>query len=46
VLIRVRIDRSQPLAGTAATEEAEPVGFDMARPEGEGTAAESRATAA
>jgi len=28
VLIRVWIERSQPLAGTAATEEAEPVGFD------------------
>jgi hypothetical protein len=28
VLIRVWIERTQPLAGTAATEEAEPVGFD------------------
>jgi hypothetical protein len=28
VLIRVWIERIQPLAGTAATEEAEPVGFD------------------
>jgi hypothetical protein len=28
VLIRVWIERTQPLAGTAATEGAEPVGFD------------------
>ena len=28
MLIRVWIERTQPLAGTAATEEAEPVGFD------------------
>jgi hypothetical protein len=28
VLIRVRIERTQPLAGTAVAEEAEPVGFD------------------
>jgi hypothetical protein len=28
VLIRVWIERIQPLAGTAATEQAEPVGFD------------------
>lgn len=28
MLIRVWIERTQPLAGTAATEGAEPVGFD------------------